>query len=355
MAHVTVKPSPAPRRKRSLDTASDTASIATAQSWIVTDGAAGNENQAVAVAEAVGIPFAVKRVRVEGGLRLVPPRLQIYVPPGRLLRSLSANEPLEAPWPRLVISVGRRSAPIALAVKRTSCAFALHIQDPKMPAALFDLVAAHVHDGLSGQNVITTLGSVHSVTPARLRHEMMRFVDQIERLPPPRVAVLVGGTSQAFHFTSAVAGEFGRELAELSRKYGASLLVTPSRRTEPTAMQALTAAIEHVPHFAWDGRGENPYFAFLGYADAVVVTQDSVNMVTEAAGTGKPVYIKRLPGYSRRQSYFHALMREAAITRPFDGSLATWTYAPVNDTEIVAAAVRESLGLSKTRLPAASR
>ena len=82
MAHVTVKPSPAPRRKRSLDTPSDTASIATAQSWIVTDGAAGNENQAVAVAEAVGIPFAVKRVRVEGGLRLVPQRLQIYVPPG---------------------------------------------------------------------------------------------------------------------------------------------------------------------------------------------------------------------------------------------------------------------------------
>ncbi len=325
----------------------------TKKTWIVTDGSAGNEAPAIAVAEAVGLPFALKRVRTTGATRLVPARLQIYAPPARLLRSLSSNEPLEPPWPHLVISVGRRSAPIALAVKRLSGAFALHIQDPKLPVALFDLVAAHVHDGLSGKNVVTTLGSVHRVTPARLREEMSRVADRIEKLPAPRVAVLLGGSSRAFHFTSEVAGEFGRELAALSRKHGASLLVTPSRRTDPKALRALTAAIESVPHLAWDGAGENPYFAFLGYADAIVVTQDSINMVTEAAGSGKPVYIKELPGYSRRQSHFHALLREARVTRPFDGTLATWSYQPVNDTEIVAAPIRQALGLGTASPPEA--
>jgi mitochondrial fission protein ELM1 len=97
----------------------------------------------------------------------------------------------------------------------------------------------------------------------------------------------------------------------------------------------------------WDGVGDNPYFAYLGYADSIVVTQDSINMVTEAAGTGKPVYVKRLPGYSRRQSNFHALMLEAGVTRVFDGTLESWSYAPINDTETVAAPIRQALGLNE--------
>ncbi|MGB6389928.1 MAG: ELM1/GtrOC1 family putative glycosyltransferase, partial [Methyloceanibacter sp.] len=101
--------------------------------WIVTDGSVGMEAQGVAVAEAVGLPYGLKRVRVTGMLSLLPARLQIYVPPARLLHSVAASEPLASPWPRLVISIGRRSVPIALAVKRMSGAFGLHIQNPKIP------------------------------------------------------------------------------------------------------------------------------------------------------------------------------------------------------------------------------
>jgi mitochondrial fission protein ELM1 len=174
---------------------------------------------------------------------------------------------------------------------------------------------------------------------------MMRFAAEIERLPKPRVAVLLGGKSQAFRFTAEAASQFGADLAALSRIYGASLLVTPSRRTSGDAIAALAEKIRDVPHLIWDGTGDNPYFAYLGHADFIVVTQDSVNMVTEAAGTGKPVYIKDLPGYSRRQSHFHALMRKAGVTRPFDGTLEQWSYTPVNDSELVASRVRRALGL----------
>jgi uncharacterized protein len=114
----------------------------------VTDGSVGMEAQGTAVAEAVGVPLSLRRVRVTGALRFLPAPLQLLVPPSRLLRSVVSNLPLEAPWPRLVISIGRRSVPIALAIKRLSHphAFALHIQNPKVPPRLFDLIAAPVHD-----------------------------------------------------------------------------------------------------------------------------------------------------------------------------------------------------------------
>jgi hypothetical protein len=121
--------------------------------------------------------------------------------------------------------------------------------------------------------------------------------------------------------------------------------VTPSRRTRQGSIAALEAALKGVPHIVWDGSGDNPYFGFLALADAIVVTEDSVNMVTEAAGTGKPVYVQGLPGRSNRLARFHRLMRERGATRPFQGRLESWSYAPINDTEMVAAAVRQALGL----------
>jgi mitochondrial fission protein ELM1 len=131
----------------------------------------------------------------------------------------------------------------------------------------------------------------------------------------------------------------------LARDTGGALLVTPSRRTPPASLAALATAIKDVPHFIWDGTGDNPYYAILALADAIVVTEDSVNMVTEAAGTGKPVYVQALPGRSNRLSRFHRLMQERGATRPFKGKLESWTYAPINDTESVAVIIRRALDL----------
>ncbi|TFG88190.1 MAG: hypothetical protein E4H18_02665 [Hyphomicrobiales bacterium] len=154
-----------------------------------------------------------------------------------------------------------------------------------------------------------------------------------------------GGESQAFSFPPETATGLGAKLTMLVRETGGSLLITPSRRTRADSPATLAKAIEGTPHFVWDGTGDNPYFALLSLADAVVVTEDSVNMVTEAAGTGKPVYVQSLPGRSTRLSRFHTLMRERGATRPFEGHLESWSYAPVNDTEVVASHIRRALGL----------
>jgi mitochondrial fission protein ELM1 len=315
-----------------------------AGTWVITDGAAGTRAQGLALAEAVGLPFRPHELRK---LRLpLPPSLQRLLPAPLLLREAVLEPRLSGAWPRLVISVGKRAAPIALAVKRASgSTLAVHIHDPKLPLRLFDLVAIPEHDGVTGANVIPTHGSLHAVTEEKLADAKKSFAAKLDALPQPRIAVLLGGKSRAFDFPPETARALGRKLSGLAKEFGGSLLVTPSYRTPPETFAALKDEIDQVRSFIYEGEGENPYLAFLAAADAIVVTEDSVNMVTEAAGTGRPVYVEALPGRSKRLGRFHRRMREAGITRPFDGKLESWSYTPVRDTDKVAAAIRKLLGV----------
>jgi mitochondrial fission protein ELM1 len=317
---------------------------ASAGTWILTDGSIGMENQGLAVAEAVGLPITLKRVKRTDPWRLLPMILQLPIPPRLLL-----GDRLAPPWPRLIISIGRHSVPLALAVRRLAegATFALHIQNPKVPPARFDLVAAPAHDGMTTTGVLTTLGAPHRVTPAKLAAEAPHYAAAVEPLPKPRIAVLLGGDSKSFRFDTETGAEMGRKLAAMAETAQGSLLITPSRRTPPEAARALQEALGDTPKLFWTGSGTNPYFAFLALADVIIATSDSVNMVTEAAGTGKPVYVYPLPGRSARLAVFHDAMQRHGATRPFDGGLDSWSYAPVNDTEVIAGAVRRALGLEK--------
>lgn len=335
---------------RASTTAECTAPRATGAAWVLTDGSVGMENQGLAVAEALGMQVSRKRVRRKGLLPHLPTWLQTKLPARALLKAASPQSgDLAPPWPRLLISVGRRSVPLALAIKRLARGgtFALHIQDPKINPVRFDLVAAPLHDGLSGANVVTTFGAAHRVTPARLSKAAQALASKLSHLQHPFITVLIGGASRAYRFDALDAERFGNDIARLARQANGSLLVTPSRRTGAANMAIIARCLEGVPAEIWQGEGENPYFAFLGLADAIVVTSDSVNMVTEAAGTGKPVYVYPLRGYSSRLARFHAAMRQRGATRTFDGRLDRWSYEPVNDTEVIAAAVRGALAADK--------
>ena len=94
----------------------------------------------------------------------------------------------------------------------------------------------------------------------------------------------------------------------------------------------------------WDGQGENPFFGILGLADSLIVTGDSVNMVSEAASTGKPVHVVDLKGGSGKFTRFHRSLRNAGITRPFAGTLERWDYEPLAETHRIAAEIRRRLG-----------
>ena len=115
--------------------------------------------------------------------------------------------------------------------------------------------------------------------------------------------------------------------------------MTASRRTGDTNAAILRDALSTCPAYVWDGEGDNPYFGFLGLADTIVVTADSVSMVSEACATGKPVYVVELEGGSAKFARFHEGLRAAGITRAFDGNLESWTYAAPDDTAKVAAEI----------------
>ena len=127
--------------------------------------------------------------------------------------------------------------------------------------------------------------------------------------------------------------------------------MTASRRTEPGVIDALKARLPGA--WVWDGSGPNPYLGMLALARHVVVTEDSVSMISEAISTGKPVYVAEMAGGSRRLARFHASLREDGIVRPFDGRLAEWRYEPVNDTPRIAAEVRRRVEAASAPGPAA--
>ena len=128
------------------------------------------------------------------------------------------------------------------------------------------------------------------------------------------------------------------------RTSGGSLMLTFSRRTPAAARQdADRATVTPSPACIWDGEGENPYFAFLAAADAFVITEDSINMVAEAASTGKPIHIASVDGKQRRKRLFHADLLARGIAQPFTGEYRTWTYEPLRETDRLAHLILTSM------------
>jgi mitochondrial fission protein ELM1 len=132
-------------------------------------------------------------------------------------------------------------------------------------------------------------------------------------------------------------------LAALIQKTGGSLMITPSRRTGEANLAILQEGLKGMAAYIWDGKGDNPYYGMLGLADYVLATCDSVNMVSEACTTGKPVYVIDLPGGSEKFRRFHQSLRDDGLTRLFTGGVEDWSYPALNDVGLVAARIRQMM------------
>jgi uncharacterized protein len=308
--------------------------------WVLHDGKIGMANQVIGLAEALGWPFAEKRLAIKAPWRRLMPPLWLF--PMRAVGT--RGDALIPPWPDVVIACGRNTVALARAIKRAGGGktFWVQIQDPRFARGEVDLVVAPAHDRAPGANTFATLGAVHRVTSAKLAEAAQRAAGRFATLPRPLIAVLIGGDNAVYRLTDAGFERLCDQLAGLARQ-GFGLAITPSRRTGPARTAQLREALAGLPASIWDGSGENPYFAMLAASDAILVTADSVSMVSEAAATGKPVYVIELEGGSAKFSRFHEAMRAANITRPFAGTIERWSYAPPDDTARAAAEIRRRL------------
>lgn len=305
--------------------------------WILTEGIAGTENQCIGLAEALGMTPVIKRVKLAFPWKKLSP----WLPFCHSHALAEGSDNLEPPYPDLLISSGRKSIGAALDVVKKShgSTFHVHIQNPKAHVDKFDLVVAPQHDGLQGDNVITTRAALHRVTSKKIEDAKAKFQKDFSRLPHPRVAVLIGGSSKAHKMTLENTKALAVQLQQLVDHRKTGLMITASRRTGEENTKYLREQLQGPNIYFWDGTGDNPFFGILAMADYIIVTEDSVSMTSEALATGKPVYIASLEGGARRLDLFHKMLQEQGYTRPFTGMLEEWSYTPPDDTERAAAEV----------------
>ncbi len=260
--------------------------------WVVTGYRAGERAQVLALAEALGWPFEIKEL----AYRRFEFRTSLFR--GSDLRGirLARSSALEPPWPDLVISAGMRNEPVCRWIRAQSGGRAriVHIGRPWAAPERFDLVVTTPQYRLPERpNVLHNTATLHRVTAERLQAEARVWQPRFDTLPRPYIAVIVGGNSGPYTFGPRAARRLAREAGDMARLSGGSLLVTTSSRTPFHAARALSEAIDVPMHFyRWrpDDRN-NPYYGYLALADALIVTADSVSMLTEACATRKPVYM----------------------------------------------------------------
>ena len=260
--------------------------------WLLTGHKAGDNTQVVALAEALGWPFELKRFAYQPW-ELLSNRLL-----GVTLAGVdrTASSALDPPWPDLVITAGRRNEPVARWIRRQAGGQTrlVHVGRPWAPLDCFDLIVVTPQYFLPERsNVLSIDLPLHRITQAGLEEVAARWHDCFTDLARPYWSVLLGGNSGPYVFTAEKAVRLARWLKAGVGEDGGSVLVTNSARTPEDAFSAFLDALEApLSVFRWgDPAAENPYLAYLALADRLVVTGESMSMLAEASFTGKPLYI----------------------------------------------------------------
>ena len=284
-----------------------------AQCLLVSDGRRGIENQALGLGEALADRVNLQLTTLKLSDQNTPPPPDIA--------------------PQFWIGCGRAAVNAAPAHKRAlpNTRF-IYVQDPRANYDLFDLIVAPRHDRLQRDNVFQTLGSPNRITAKTLSTDAAQFAERLKRLNAPRVAVLIGGQSKR-HSVSPEREAYILNCLDRLLALGASLMITDSRRTANSLRNQLRERFaNHSSVWLHADNEPNPYFAFLNAADWICVTEDSTNMLTEAASTGKPVYRLGMDGKPGKFRELYAALQGGGMVRPFLGQLDHWTYTPLHET-----------------------
>ncbi|GFZ92139.1 mitochondrial fission ELM1 family protein [Dyella caseinilytica] len=308
--------------------------------WAITDHAAGNQRQALALAERLGMPVRHLVLSPRAPWSWLSPRMMLG---GRLALPRDQRTTFAAPWPTVAIGCGRSAALFTRMLRSVTehhC-HTVQILDPRIDPAHWDTVIAPRHDQLAGDNVLRPLGSLNPVDDNWLE-DGREACSTLGDLPRPRVGVLLGGPRTGIRIDTDYAKRLIDTLLARRRSEGGSVLALASRRTPAAVIDVVRGALKGIPGLVWSGPddGSNPYPGVLGWADRLVVTPDSVNMLSEACAVGCSVQTLVAEPLPSKIARFHRNLHEAGLLHDLD-SAAPSQQIPLRETAAMADTLRQ--------------
>ena len=306
---------------------------------LLTEGMHGMISQVEGMAKALNTEFDHKIVRLNFLWNFVPPRL---TPISETILK-DKNYLIGDKIPDLIISCGRKSViPSILLKKKNKKIFSIHIQDPKVNFNNFDIIIAPEHDNLVGDNIISSKGAVHYITQLEIERAKPYLKDKIKS--QKIVSLILGGPNKYYSFSNEeLVGVFKKiKIDFISAGYKA--IIIPSLRT-PKRIIDLAINEFDSGNFVANSVDKQAYLSALALATCVVVTCDSTSMISEAATSGKPIYVAHMR--SKKNNYrfqkFFQLFKEMGIIRDLGEKVQSWTYNKLSEAERIAAIINNKL------------
>ena len=307
---------------------------------LLTEGMHGMISQVEGLAKALNVDFTHHKVELNHFWKLIPPKLTPI--------SESVYKKINHDDFDVIISCGRKSVIPSIHLKNTAKkkVFNIHIQDPKVELNHFDFIVAPEHDGIEGQNVISTKGAIHYLTENEISENKDYLNSFIKKDERKIWALIMGGPTKYYDYSTKNMKHIFTALYKLLKKHDFQLVVIPSMRTPINTI-----------HYAREFFGENhtilmdvdkkAYLSALAISENIVVTCDSSSMISEAALTGKPIYIASiLPKKNdKRFQRFRNLFRELNIIRNLGEEVELWSYEKLDETNRVANIIKQKINL----------
>jgi len=303
---------------------------------LLTEGMHGMISQVEGLAKALDIEFIHEKIELNNFWKLIPPRftpIQNYVFKNNIEKDFN-----------IVISCGRKSVvpSIFLKQKYKNQIMNIHIQDPKVSLDNFDLIVAPEHDGIEGKNVLKSKGAIHYLRNDELKENENYLKSKINK--EKVVALIVGGPNKYYDYNQNSIKELLWLMLEIIRFNNYQLIFIPSMRTPQKVIDIANEVFDKKQIIISDV-DKKAYLSSLKLADHIVVTCDSTSMISEAAMTGKPIYVAQMPTIKKNNRFkkFFELFKSLNIIRnlPKDLMLVSWNYEKLNETDRISRYIKE--------------
>ncbi len=303
---------------------------------LLTQGMHGMISQVEGLAKALNLKFKHETIKLKKIWDIVPPK---FTP---VSESILANRFICDS--KIVISCGRKSVVPSILLKRRfkKEIFTIHIQDPKVDLSNFDSIICPEHDNLNGNNVIKTKGAIHYLTNDEIKKNI-NYLD-LKAESKKIVTLILGGPNKYYSFSEKEMTYIFAKIKNLFVYSKYKLIVIPSYRT-PENILKLAFNCFNDNHLVVKERDKKAYLSSLGLADIIIVTCDSTSMISEAAITGKPVYVAQMKNKRsiHRFEKFYKLFKDLGIIRDLDDKIEHWTYNRLDEVNRAASLVKEKM------------